>query len=138
MRDTVPNTAITPSWFAVVDGWSREEIFESLSPRQVFMLAHFEGREYRPVRKSVIDRRCGEQKPVWVFLPVRPGDASGRPWNAKTWSRRDKPMLLRRIHRWAREFNVGTLQSQDIAWRTRRSLLQIVSEASDQQRRDSD
>lgn len=105
------------------------QVFESLSPRQVFLLAHFEGREYRPVRKLVIDRRGGEQTSVWVFLPVRPGDATARPWNAKVWSLSEKPMLLRRVRRWAREFNVGTLQSQDIAWPARRSLRQIVSES---------
>ena len=109
-------------------------IFEGFSPRQVFLIAHFEGREYRPVRKLAYDRRCGEQKPVWVFLPVRPGDTTSRPWTAKIWSRRDKPVLLRRIHRWAREFNIGTLQSQDIAWPARRSLLQIVSMSSDRER----
>lgn len=110
------------------------QIFEGLSPRQVFLIAHFEGREYRPVRRLVVDRRFREQKWVWVFFPVHRGDATVRPWNAQTWKRRDKPVLLRRIHRWARELHVGTLQSQDIAWPARRSLLRIVSEPSDRER----
>ena len=104
----------------------RGEVFEDLSPREILMIAHFEGREYGPVRKTVIDHRGRARRPAWVFLPVRGNDATTRPWRPEIWERRGTPMLLRDIHRWSRELDVGTLHAQDIAWPARRTLERIL------------
>lgn len=96
------------------------------------MIAHFEGSKYWPVRKTVIDRARRERRPAWVFLPIRSSDATARPWHIKIWAQRAKPVLLRDISRWAREPNVGTLQSQDLAWPARRTLMQILAGIEDE------
>ncbi len=110
----------------------RGEIFENPSPRQILMIAHFEGCKYGPVRKTIIDRVRRKRRPAWVFLPVRSSDATARPWNIKIWAQRAKPVLLRDISRWACEFKVGTLQSQDLAWPARRTLMQILAGLEDE------
>ena len=106
--------------------WVVGEVFDDLSAREVSLIAHFEGRSYAPVRKTVLGRDHRERLSVWVFLPARPYDATGRPWVSGTWARRGKPILLHDIRRWSREFNVGTLRSQDIAWPTRRTLARLL------------
>lgn len=111
--------------------WVAGEVFEDLSPREVFLIAHFEGKEYGPALRTVVDQESRGGRPAWTFLPIRHADVTAQAWHQRHWARKGKPRLLREISRWSRELNVGTLRAQDIPWPVRRRLAEISAGSED-------
>ncbi|MCC7016948.1 MAG: gamma-glutamylcyclotransferase [Rhodospirillales bacterium] len=66
-----------------------------LSSTAVRRLTRYEGRGYMAAKRPVTtaDGSCQ----AYVFIPVRPGRTSGKPWDFETWRRRHKRRLLRAL-----------------------------------------
>ncbi|MSO85088.1 MAG: gamma-glutamylcyclotransferase [Rhodospirillales bacterium] len=70
-------------------------LVRGVGPTAVRRLARYEGPEYVTVKKSVTS--ADGQSEALVFIPLRPGRSSGKPWDFETWRRRHKRRLLRAL-----------------------------------------
>ncbi len=66
-----------------------------LSSTAVRRLARYEGSGYVAAKRRVISAKgpCD----AYVFISIRPGRSSGKPWDFESWRRRHKRRLLRAL-----------------------------------------
>lgn len=97
------------------------ELVSGLSPEGLCKVAHFEGPDYRPQERGVIDGAGGRIK-AWVMLPRNPARATNEAWDLRRWQLRHKARLLPPLRRWMAEYAMMGRYSVDIPWSTRRIL----------------
>ncbi len=96
-----------------------------LSPEGLCKVAHFEGPDYRPEERTVIDE-TGRRVSAWVLLPRSPAQATNQAWDLRRWQLRHKPRLLPPLRRWMAEYAMMGRYSVDIPWSTRRFLARQI------------
>jgi hypothetical protein len=66
-----------------------------IGPEAVRRLARYEGPGYVAAKRPVTTADGSSE--AFVFIPLRPGRSSGKPWDFETWRRRHKRRLLRAL-----------------------------------------
>ena len=97
------------------------ELVCGLSPEGLCKVAHFEGPDYRPEERTVIDE-AGRRVSAWVMLPRNPAQATNQAWELRRWQFRRKSRLLPPLRRWMVDYGFMGRYSVDIPWSTRRIL----------------
>lgn len=102
------------------------QLVEGLDATALASIAHFEGREYEPESRLVIDQ-TGRRQAAWLFLPNTRAMATVRNWSLVHWQQRSKPRLVPQLRRWLLEYGADRLQSPDVSWHVRRTVQHIAA-----------
>lgn len=70
-------------------------LVRGIGPAAVRRLARYEGPGYVAAKKPVTTAEGSSE--AFVFISLRPGRSSGKPWDFETWRRRHKRRLLRAL-----------------------------------------
>ena len=97
------------------------ELVEGLGPEGLVRVAHFEGPDYLPETRTVVDE-TGRRLTPWVMLPRAGRRATTDAWTLRSWQLRRKSRLLPRLRRWMAEYEMMGRHSVDISWPMRRRL----------------
>ena len=102
-------------------GRVRGELIEGLGPEGLARVAHFEGPDYLPESRTVVDE-TGRRLSAWIMLSRAGRRTTTAVWELRAWQLRRKTRLLPQLRRWMVEYEMMGRHSVDISWPMRRRL----------------